>query len=100
MIERLLKIPKDKSFFLFGPRQTGKTTLINSIFQKKVYKINLLLSDQFLKYSKDPSIFRKEVLEKKDAITHVCNVDEPYRLGNVHVLNWKQFLQGLNTNPL
>jgi predicted AAA+ superfamily ATPase len=30
----------------------------------------------------------------------VCNVDEPYRLGNVQVLNWKQFLQGLSTNQL
>ena len=25
----------------------------------------------------------------------VCNVDEPYRLGNILVMNWKQFLQEL-----
>ncbi len=89
MIERLLKIPEDKSFFLFGPRLTGKTTLINSAFQKKVYNINLLLSDQFLKYSKDPSLFRKEVHEKKDAITHVF-IDEIQRVPEL--LNEVQYL--------
>ena len=89
MVDRLLKLPKDKSFFLFGPRQTGKTTLINNVFQEKVYKINLLLSDQFLKYSKDPSLFRKEVLQKKDAITHVF-IDEIQRVPEL--LNEVQYL--------
>ena len=26
----------------------------------------------------------------------ICNTDEPYRLGNVLVLNWKQFLEEHN----
>lgn len=63
MINRTLKLPVNKSFFLFGPRQTGKTTLINSVFKDKVYRINLLLSDQFFKYSKDPSLLRREVIK-------------------------------------
>ena len=67
MIKRALKLPANKSFFLFGPRQTGKTTLINSVFKDKVYRINLLLSDQFFKYSKDPSLLRREVMEKRKA---------------------------------
>jgi uncharacterized protein len=95
MIVRMLKLPKGKSFFLFGPRQTGKTTLINSVFQDKVYKINLLLSDQFLKYSKDPSLFRKEVLEKKNAVTHVL-IDEIQRVPEL--LNEVQYL--IDTTPL
>lgn len=39
MFSRLLKIPVDnnKSFFLFGPRGTGKTTWIKSIFSEAVY---------------------------------------------------------------
>ena len=89
MIGRSLKLPVEKSFFLFGPRQTGKTTLINSVFKERVYKINLLLSDQFLKYSKDPSLFRKEVLEKKNAITHVF-IDEIQRVPEL--LNEVQYL--------
>ncbi|RJQ51234.1 MAG: ATP-binding protein [Nitrospiraceae bacterium] len=79
MIDRYLKLPVNKSFFLFGPRQTGKTTLINSIFREKVYKINLLLSDQFFKYSKDPSLLRREVMEKKKSIKHVF-IDEIQRV--------------------
>lgn len=79
MIHRLLVLPTDKSFFLFGPRQSGKTTLINSVFTDRVYRINLLLSDQFFKYSKDPSLLRKEVLEKNNTITHVF-VDEIQRV--------------------
>ena len=66
MVRRTLKLPVNKSFFLFGPRQTGKTTLINSVFKDKVYGINLLLSDQFFKYSKDPSLLRREVIGKKE----------------------------------
>lgn len=89
MVNRTLKLPIDKSFFLFGPRQSGKTTLINSVFNDKVYKVNLLLSDQFFKYSKDPSLFRKEVLEKKKSITHVF-IDEIQRVPEV--LNEIQYL--------
>lgn len=79
MVNRTLKLPANKSFFLFGPRQTGKTTLINRDFKSKVYRINLLLSDQFFKYSKDPSLLRKEVLEKKKTIKHVF-IDEIQRV--------------------
>jgi len=89
MIGRLLILPEDKSFFLLGPRQTGKTTLINSVFHERVYKINLLLSDQFLKYSKSPSLFRNEVLEKKNTITHVL-IDEIQRVPEL--LNEVQYL--------
>jgi len=89
MIARLLKLPQGKSFFLFGPRQTGKTTLINSEFSERIYKVNLLLSDQFLKYSKDPSLFRREVIVKKDIVTHVF-IDEIQRVPEL--LNEVQYL--------
>lgn len=79
MINRNLKLPADRSFFLFGPRQSGKTTLINSVFKAKVYRINLLLSDRFFKYSKDPALLRMEVLEKKKSISHVF-IDEIQRV--------------------
>ena len=79
MVKRTLKLPEDKSFFLFGPRQTGKTTLINSVFKNKGYKVNLLLSDQFFKYSKDPSLLRREVMEKEKGIKYVF-IDEIQRV--------------------
>lgn len=89
MVDRDVKLPADRSFFLFGPRQSGKTTLINSIFNGKVYKINLLMSDQFFKYSKDPSLLRREVLEKKKNIKHVF-IDEIQRVPEL--LNEVQYL--------
>lgn len=46
MFSRLLKPPKRKSFFLFGPRGTGKTFWVKSEFPKAVY-IDLLESSMF-----------------------------------------------------
>jgi len=37
MYSRLLKIPVNKSFFLFGPRGTGKTTWVKHTFPKAIY---------------------------------------------------------------
>ena len=37
MYSRLLKPPKSKSFFLFGPRGTGKTTWVKSSFPEAIY---------------------------------------------------------------
>lgn len=64
MIKRWLKLPENTSYFLFGPRQTGKSTLIGSILDKKSWTVNLLLNEQFSKYSKYPESFRKEAVYK------------------------------------
>ena len=60
MIESQLDLPKRQSFFLFGARQTGKSTLIDARYPTAVWKIDLLLNDLFLRYSQDPSRFRRE----------------------------------------
>lgn len=81
MIKRQIKLPKNRSFFLFGPRQTGKTTLIQQLFTKKVYSINLVLNDQFFKYSKQPSLLRYEVEKKlKTKEIETVFIDEIQRL--------------------
>ncbi len=46
MYSRLIRLPTQESFFLFGPRGTGKTTLIKSKFSKAVY-IDLLEAEVF-----------------------------------------------------
>ncbi|MCX5750454.1 MAG: AAA family ATPase [Candidatus Saganbacteria bacterium] len=46
MYSRLLRPPKDKSFFLFGPRGTGKTTWVKTVFPKALY-LDLLESELF-----------------------------------------------------
>ena len=46
MYSRLIQPPKDKSFFLFGPRGTGKTTWVKSHFKKALY-LDLLEAEIF-----------------------------------------------------
>lgn len=46
MYSRILVPPKDKSFFLFGPRGTGKTTWVKSVFPKAIF-IDLLESEVY-----------------------------------------------------
>lgn len=61
--KRLLVPPVGKhSFFLFGPRQTGKTTLIQGLLDPlATFNVNLLETEALLKYHRDPSMFRKEI---------------------------------------
>jgi uncharacterized protein len=46
MYSRILKIPEGKSFFLFGPRATGKTTWLETAFPASIY-IDLLESELY-----------------------------------------------------
>ena len=53
MYPRLLKPPGAKSFFLFGPRSTGKTTWVRRTFPQAVY-IDLLEADLFTRLTANP----------------------------------------------
>lgn len=53
-------LKRRKSILLLGPRQVGKTTLISGI--KPELQVNLIRTDIRLKYEKDPSILRREIL--------------------------------------
>jgi predicted AAA+ superfamily ATPase len=46
MYSRLIKPPANKSFFLFGPRGTGKTTWVKSAFPQSIY-LDLLEAEIF-----------------------------------------------------
>lgn len=92
MIKRQLKLPEKSSFFLLGPRQTGKSTLIGELIKNKnSWIVNLLLNENFSKYSKYPDLFRKEALQKieKEGIALIF-VDEIQKLPIL--LNEIQFL--------
>ncbi len=58
---RLISIDKKvkQSFFLWGSRQCGKSTLLNTLFPT-VLKIDLLKSDVFAKYAAAPHLLREE----------------------------------------
>ncbi|MBB71128.1 MAG: ATPase [Legionellales bacterium] len=57
-LQRLLNLPnllKKKSFFLFGPRATGKSTLIKQQFPKTTNLINLLDNELYFRLKTAPS---------------------------------------------
>src|SRR5258708_5064283 len=91
MINRIVDLPKKRSFFLFGPRQTGKSTLIRGRGTHATWAINLLRSEEFFKYAKEPQLLRLEALHKieREGIRTIF-IDEAQRvpalLDEVHAL--------------
>lgn len=63
MYKRLQKLPAlgHESAFLWGPRQTGKSTLLKKLFPDAPY-YDLLLSDEFERLIRRPSLLREELL--------------------------------------
>ncbi|MBI2606578.1 MAG: ATP-binding protein [Deltaproteobacteria bacterium] len=67
MIPRLLKPSLKRSFFLFGARGTGKSTLLKSIFKTHdPLWIDLLDPDLEHLYTTNPNRLKEEILEKKN----------------------------------
>lgn len=92
MFKRLLVTSKNRSFFLFGPRQTGKSTYIKAHLGKNDLYINLLPQRIFLNYTRNPNLFREELLahQKLYGSNFTCIVDEiqkiPALLDEIHDL--------------
>jgi len=59
MYARELALP-DRSFFLFGPRGTGKTTWLRAVLPD-AYWVNLLLDRELVRLLRDPGRFSQEV---------------------------------------
>lgn len=90
MITRECNIPRDNSFFLFGPRQTGKSTLIQSTFpEDSTLYYDLLKSEEYRRLSANPQLLREEVLHRRPG-KQVVVIDEiqriPDLLNEVHSL--------------
>jgi predicted AAA+ superfamily ATPase len=90
MKNRLLVLPKDENFFLFGARGVGKTTLLKHLswFESSLY-INLLISREELRFTRNPDELSAIVNALPKNITHVI-IDEiqkvPKLLDIVHDL--------------
>jgi uncharacterized protein len=61
--ERALELPEagSETFFLWGPRQVGKTTLLRQTYPGAVW-VDLLKADEFRKYTTNPERLREELL--------------------------------------
>jgi len=87
-IPRLLDLPAllaKRSHFLFGPRQTGKTSLVrHSLPKAKIY--DLLNSSVFLALGRNPGRLEEE-LEPEDSIVVIDEIQRlPTLLNEVHRL--------------
>ncbi|MDE0151403.1 MAG: AAA family ATPase [Bdellovibrionales bacterium] len=88
----------NRSFFILGPRGTGKTTWLKSHYKKAVF-YDLLHPSTYLKFQKNPELFRHEVLAlPKNSIIVIDEVQKlPLLLDDVHHFlsernNKKQFV--------
>ncbi|MGB3977021.1 MAG: DUF4143 domain-containing protein [bacterium] len=88
MIERILKIdlPMDRSAFLWGPRKTGKTTLLKHQFPEALF-LDLLNYDLYLALSREPMQLRR-ILDAEQ--NHTVIIDEvqkvPHLMDEIHWL--------------
>lgn len=77
-----------ESAFLWGARQTGKSTLLKLLFPDSLY-IDLLLSNVYLQFQTNPSLLR-EVVEANNKSQQTVIIDEiqrvPMLLNEVHWL--------------
>lgn len=90
MIERLIALDKKPrhSFFLWGPRQCGKSTWLKHYYPDALW-IDLLKSDEFVRYQQSPALLRAEAQALRSD-PDVIVVDEiqkvPALLDEVHWL--------------
>ncbi len=91
MYQRILNVRsliEKKSMFLFGPRSTGKTTLLRDQFQAESI-VNLLRSSVHLSLAQNPSLLRQIVTEVggDDGIVVIDEIQKlPSLLDEVHDL--------------
>lgn len=91
MIQRSLSLPEpgSETFFLWGPRQTGKSTLLRESYPGCRW-VDLLKNDVFLRYARRPELLRLEIGEDRQADRAQIVIDEiqkvPALLDEVHWL--------------
>lgn len=90
MLNRKLHLPPkgEETFFLWGPRQTGKSTLLKKCYPDALW-IDLLKADEFRRYLDNPELLRQELPSQGDMPFVV--IDEvqklPALLDEVHWLH-------------
>lgn len=93
MIDRILKLEEiaTESVFLWGARQTGKSTLLEALFPNARY-YDLLKSDVFERLHRRPALLREELMMADE--TDVVVIDEvqkiPELMDEVHWLITKK----------
>ncbi len=89
LFPRIFQPPVAQSYFLFGARNTGKSTLLKALYKKQTLWVDLLDVNTEQTYARTPSLLKEEVLALNDSIKYVV-VDEiqkiPKLLDVIHQL--------------
>jgi len=92
VIKRRLELPAapEESFFLWGPRQSGKSMLLKSTYPHSIW-YDLLKTDLYIRLIEKPSLLREELLhaqtEKKTNLVVIDEIQKvPSLLDEVHWL--------------
>ena len=87
--ELILPRPGAETFFLWGPRQTGKSTLLRSVYGDGRW-VDLLKADEFRRYVSRPELLRQELELENPGHGSQVVIDEiqkvPALLDEVHWL--------------
>jgi predicted AAA+ superfamily ATPase len=94
MFPRLLALPKNRSYFLFGARNTGKSTLVDLQHHENSLRIDLLNSDEETRFIRDPIELQRIVEKLPETTTHVI-IDEIQKAPKL--LDVVQILMGKTT---
>ena len=102
MFTRALRLPRTGSgtFFLWGPRQTGKTTLLRAAYPDALW-IDLLQAEEYRRYLQNPERLREELAVRRDVRQVV--IDEvqkvPQLLDEAHWLHERRTEDGIVILP-
>lgn len=87
--KRALNLPEPgtETFFLWGPRQSGKTTLLRDRYPEAVW-IDLLKADEYRRYGTRPELLREELARSGSRFVVVDEVQKvPALLDEAHWLH-------------
>jgi predicted AAA+ superfamily ATPase len=97
MYARILSYPKDKSFFLFGPRSTGKSTWVQEGFPSGLI-IDLLKASTFTRLTAQPDRLEKMIPERFPDWVIIDEIQKvPPLLDEIHRLIEKRGLKFILT---
>jgi uncharacterized protein len=95
MFRRALRLPATgaETFFLWGPRQTGKTTLLHEAYPNAFW-VDLLKADEFRRYLQNPERLREELSAASPSQVVIDEVQKvPALLDEVHWLHEQRGLR-------
>lgn len=94
MFNRLIKFPKNSSFFLFGARGTGKSFLLRHRFSvNNSVIIDLLDPDTFLRYNLNPSVLLNFMDSLSESIQWII-IDEVQKIPQLLDIVHKHLSEG------